>query len=796
MRFSSKFLAGALLAVQTVRVLGDVYMQFPPGSNDRNRERNENRNNGNRLFDTQNNAKGGYPWCGDRELNSTWDGFKFYTGSVITFEWTAQHGVGPDNNVDAQIILQYSCNGLSTKGTSLSAFAAADPDYPYFLNIGPPNGIARDGYPTGPLTNSDTDRPGQYYQASFVSTGQNTDGTNRIPCPTLGGCNGNFGDTSLDNDLYAAYKWYDNPNTTSATGYIAMEFGYHETYQYYLKRCLLTQRNRGLYTADQQINGNDARFTRQNPNGGRDGLECSEERDYYPWWGVSPWRDIAVLVSHADNWENQCNYYKQESQNVKGRSYCKKANISTLLTNGVDLPLDQTKCLEGNPNSAGTVSYTTGDVTWVKMPSFGLDPPVCMLHALSRDNHLGNAVSVTQNGHKYNIGADVPNPSTYSWKIPEGLEGLTCVVRIRYNLSAADYPQSNWNNPTFSEAKGETAREKIMWDMRYNCPTNTENDAKANVYNPNLPSYCQNMINETTGYVPVFERPYLNVSTVAGYPLLAMAFQTDQVARTFQDRSYVLKFASFGVAGATIHNLNNRGRRGNIVQCYPAVENSFYPTSLTMGNREFLHIQFCGSDFNPNNNPNDGEGWRYSTRYNIIALSKRMLNVPKMLKAGSYAFGAASADQINLMTMLAFANQTNTVTFSNGTSVSCMNFQGDNSDNANNHILNCAKLNPSKAHIDYGVSTNLPVGSYVYVSTRNNNFSNRSNKGLLNVFEQKDGGLTVGQKAGIAVGSILFVGVVGCAGAVFYAKKNPSSRIAQLLSRKGKSTGTATTTNL
>lgn len=38
-------------------VFGDVYMHNPRGSNDRNCERNVNRRNGNRLFDSQNNAK-------------------------------------------------------------------------------------------------------------------------------------------------------------------------------------------------------------------------------------------------------------------------------------------------------------------------------------------------------------------------------------------------------------------------------------------------------------------------------------------------------------------------------------------------------------------------------------------------------------------------------------------------------------------------------------------------------------------------------------------------------------------
>jgi hypothetical protein len=44
-------------------VKADIYLHNPRGSNDRGCETNENRNNGNRLFDSQNNAKGGYA-CG------------------------------------------------------------------------------------------------------------------------------------------------------------------------------------------------------------------------------------------------------------------------------------------------------------------------------------------------------------------------------------------------------------------------------------------------------------------------------------------------------------------------------------------------------------------------------------------------------------------------------------------------------------------------------------------------------------------------------------------------------------
>ena len=71
--------------------LADVYMHNPAGSNNRNRERNENRNNANRLFDSQNNGKGGYPWRGDRELANAPDAMKYTEGSTLRVEWTAQH---------------------------------------------------------------------------------------------------------------------------------------------------------------------------------------------------------------------------------------------------------------------------------------------------------------------------------------------------------------------------------------------------------------------------------------------------------------------------------------------------------------------------------------------------------------------------------------------------------------------------------------------------------------------------------------------------------------------------------
>lgn len=141
----------------------------------------------------------------------------------------------------------------------------------------------------------------------------------------------------------------------------------HETPDYYTK-CKQRSRNRGLFVADQVLRRNDARATRQNPNGNRNGLECPEERDHYPvrgdqeedaclrprgervlgwsgclrpsrpfvpidvlllrqplplapqYWHPNPWVDIAVIHDHTLNmtdpaFNEWCNYYRNNSQN-------------------------------------------------------------------------------------------------------------------------------------------------------------------------------------------------------------------------------------------------------------------------------------------------------------------------------------------------------------------------------------------------------------------------------------------------------------------------------------------------
>lgn len=71
--------------------------------------------------------------------------------------------------------------------------------------------------------------------------------------------------------------------------------------------------NLGLYTADQDVKKDRSTHTRQNANGNRNGYECPEERDYYPYFHPTPWKDIMVYTKAG----TKCDYYKQQSFNVK-----------------------------------------------------------------------------------------------------------------------------------------------------------------------------------------------------------------------------------------------------------------------------------------------------------------------------------------------------------------------------------------------------------------------------------------------------------------------------------------------
>ena len=92
------------------------------------------------------------------------------------------------------------------------------------------------------------------------------------------------------------------------------------------------------------------------------------------------------------------------------------------------------------------------------------------------------------------------------------------------------------------------------------------------------------------------EDPYIDIGGDSSP--LRLAVDTAQYGRVFQDRSHVflLRPRPANLEGKRILNLNVRGKRGNIVQTYPAVEYDFSPNRMEVKEEvDVVHIQWTGT---------------------------------------------------------------------------------------------------------------------------------------------------------------------------------------------------------
>jgi hypothetical protein len=576
-------------------VLGDQYLQNPRGCNDRLNEEGD-RQNANRLFDSQNNARGGYCWGPP---------MSYVEGSILPIQWTSQHGCGGPH-VTCTEIIQYMCSD----------------------NKGPATDLIRDGTTTQTIPDDAT----AYNQ-------KNGDGT--------------------------------------------YTYGMNENYQYY-QDCKNRERNKGLFIADQKPNGA-AINTRQNPNGNRFGFECTEERDYYPYWHPSPWKDIAVLVPTLEH----CAFYQAESQNVKPKNYC--AGVT-----GKTVPNNEFAC-------------RTAEGTWMSEPAHGIAPPECKLAHFSRDNHLGNVDGDSETAN-------------YTWVLPTkeiescvATGSCNCVLRMRYNI-------------TTNESTG--LRDEFI-------------DARSNKKLTNNPT------------VEVEDGEY------------TLALNTAQFGRTFQDRSFMFHITPRpkGVSANTkIFNLNVRGKRGNIVQTFPATEYDFTPNRLSVEEGDIVHFQWTGCDTNPAGN--QGEGKIRTDRSNIVQIKDLDSNIPVV--ATNDTVEKALFESAFLRNRMALIDQKGCV--------SVAELKEKNGNNIDQLDTNCAKLNAAPTpYFDGGLVRMNQTGKFTYMSTRNNNFSNRTQKGQLTV-EAKKKKTSSAAVAGIVVASIVVI-AAALGGLVYYGKTHPHSAV-------------------
>jgi hypothetical protein len=329
-----------------------------------------------------------------------------------------------------------------------------------------------------------------------------------------------------------------------------------------------------------------------------------------------------------------------------------------------------------------------------------VDAPDCVEAPRSRDNHLGNGAG--EGGNSNNM---------YNWTIPSASNFApnadACVLRMRYNISTNDY--DGWNTYVMPQ--------------------------------------------ELT---PIADDPRVQIATPEGdRKPLELAVDTNQFGRTFQDRThtFMVKPRPSSVGPAKIFNLNVRGKRGNIVQTYPATEYDFTPKELEVRKGDYIHVMWTGCNTNPAGN--DGEGQNQTDRSNIVEIASANQNLPK--EDGSLFGETLAAD-------LAHIGQ-------GWNTQQCDEDEANQQDNNN-----CSKLNGAHSYQNHGLVKLDQTGTFWYMSTRNNNYTNRAQKASINVSPF----LPTWAIVVIVLGGALFLASVGVAGAILYGKTHPNSAVNKL----------------
>ncbi|KAK3285234.1 hypothetical protein CYMTET_7149 [Cymbomonas tetramitiformis] len=295
----------------------------------------------------------------------------------------------------------------------------------------------------------------------------------------------------------------------------------------------------------------------------------------------------------------------------------------------------------------------------------------------TRDNHLGN----TLNG-------ETPR---FNWTVPEFAVGEQCALRLRYNISTGDYDG---------------------WDPNVNSTLNDLDGKKLNLA-------------ASLGYEADFQNnPEVDFGLGVEFEL---AVNTAQFGRTFQDRSHRVAFRNLpeGLEHAKAQ-FERACHRGNIVQVYPSVEYDFTPNTLSVSTADLVHIQWTGSNTNPRNN--DGQGLAGTDRSNIVPIEDMLNNVPdrfdespswfKDVEAQVHGIGDATESSLGPMSGSDLAH------FLSLASPTQMGGE-------------LSELDDMSPHYNGGLVRLFSKGQYRYMCSRNNNFSNRSQKGKLiaNVIE-------------------------------------------------------------
>jgi len=663
-------------------------MHSPRGSNNRLNEKSANRNNGNRMFDSQNNNRGGYNagdmhrtnganTYGSANLNERMQqkydiGLKTHWAngnsntrlqyeelhkeqSVMTVSWTAQHGCGnPKNNCN--MVLDWTCDTVPIDDTTF----------------------------TGQKIN------GQRIQ---LKNGLNT------------------GTPQDANGLQNVKNTMDNNDNNDR--------GRHESEEFYTM-CKSRERNKGLFTADQKLHGNKQINTRQNPGGTRRGLECPEERDYYPWTYPSPFRTAAIFHNNLEECDEKM---ASQSQQAVEKCACIPTGRGTAgLTAAGNAVLDKDN--QDDCEDAG------GE--WDCIDFKNLGKPKCVQNNWSQVNNLGNVDGTAEGGL----------PQMYNLTLPSVADAVAS------GCHAYTWTASNLENKAFSGPGAGLKYVRMILRMRYNMTTGD--------YDPYRTDASCNQNNKLRRQSPIQQNPTVDIGVeMQG---LRLAINTAQTGRTFQDRSHIFtvteKNAAMKAAIGTgkVFNQFVQGKRGNIVQTFPAVEYDFFPKTLYMNVGDCVSWQWTGSNTHNNGNPagdgqagDAGEGRGGSDRSNFVQLSNFTENFPfpwdvarfndeELLHTMNCQYGVTGqsigTDLYTGATATNGKRDAQLYLYTGG----FYNAMSDVKATQDANVNGAEEFDPLMNNVSGTMrplmccATAQSVGEHYFLSTRNNNFSNRDQK--------------------------------------------------------------------
>jgi len=700
-----KLISITLFALYFSVGLADTYCHQPRSSNNRLNEKSANRQNGNRLFDSQNNNRGGYnvgemgsnngfpnnaaafatdrivfnydadDWAGDNQAGRKQFEEVFVEGSQQSVTWTAQHGCGNAKN-NCNMVFEYTCDTHPQNKDDLLQTNTND--------VGP-----TDTQQAANQQWKDQDwREYNWITGTRVqlSNGANTNTPN---------------DPNNIRNIRATAANNDNDNE-----------GRHESEEYYIfaKNRL---RNKGLFTADQKLQGNDQTKTRQNPGGTRRGLEVPEERDYFPYWQPSIWRPVAIF--HNDIAECQTQMAAKSAAN-EPKSACVPSAQQINTANNGDLN-DLVKI----DNQQECESADVGGKWFTQQFDMPAGYPQCVKADWSQVNNLGN-VKDTGNGGL---------PQNWDWTLPtvDQFAASGCYV---YTATGA----------------GNQNYVRVVTRLRYNMTTMD--------YAPYTTGASCNQNKNGNVQSPVEQNPTVDVGVdMQG---LRLALNTAQTGRTFQDRSHVfrvMRMPNNGNVNTAMKNANKiinvsvQGKRGNIVQTFPAVEYDFWPKRVEMKLGDCAAFQWTGSNTHNNGNPagdgqagDAGEGQGGTDRSNLIQIMDKNSTFPAPYDkaivddffANSKVFKTYTGEAVSTGNPIQGNEDPQTLSgrdaqlyfLSAGyyaTEDTVATAIGDDDDGELNVLLN-----DTPASMRSMTVCPEKKGTYEFTCTRNNNFSNRDQK--------------------------------------------------------------------